>query len=110
MERAEKREEHESVKIFGIDQVLTTAVHASSVSKAEEDRWLTDLNLFHKHHRHDIILALLLPALLKVEKLDITMSPHLSLLRIGLDTDYLERMIDRKSSLQGENVRYSATI
>lgn len=51
-----------------VDRAFETAVHAWTLSRAEEIEWLRELNFNDKHYQ-DPILALLLPALRKVEKL-----------------------------------------
>ena len=66
-----------------VNQALKIAVSAWNLSEEEEDDWLRQLS-----RTHDSVLALLLPALLKVEKVVLD-------LNIGHDTPYLEWMIGR---------------
>ncbi|MCJ1269799.1 hypothetical protein MMC22_009692 [Lobaria immixta] len=69
------------------DRVFTTAVHGSSVSEEKKISWLEQFGHTHKSH-HDLILALLLPALLKVETLVLD-------LEMSCKTHYLEDTIRR---------------
>ncbi|MCJ1470253.1 hypothetical protein MMC07_008898 [Pseudocyphellaria aurata] len=77
----------ESVEIEGL-QDYTTAVNASSLSTEEHSDWLRSLS--HKYNYHVSTLALILPLLLRVEKLD-----------LGLQTEFgpshVEWMIGRAS-------------
>lgn len=83
----EESEGHASHKHGKVDQALRTAVSAWKLSEEEENEWLRRLGRTRKC-RHDSILALLLPALLKVEKVVLD-------LKTGHDTHYLERMMER---------------
>ncbi|MCJ1269916.1 hypothetical protein MMC22_009809 [Lobaria immixta] len=67
------------------DRVFIIDAHASGLSPEEKINCLDQFSPFHTSY-HDFILALLLPALLKVEKLVLD-------LRIRYDTYYLEEMI-----------------
>ncbi|MCJ1426541.1 hypothetical protein MMC29_004444, partial [Sticta canariensis] len=58
-------ESSEGFELVGVDQVFKTAVKALSLSKEEKNHWLRRLGFGCK----DVNLALLLLALLKVEKL-----------------------------------------
>lgn len=86
-EEFEESEGHASPKHGKVDQALKTAVSAWNLSEEEEDDWLRQLGRTRKC-RHDSSLALLLPALLKVEKVILD-------LKTGHDTHYLERMMGR---------------
>ena len=77
----------EIAKIAKIDQALKTAVKASSMSKREENNWLRLLSQTYTCH-HDVILALLLPALFKLETLVLDLDGD-------FQTKYLERMMRR---------------
>lgn len=87
LEESGESEGHASPKRGKVDQALKTAVSAWNLSEEEESDWLRQLSRTRKS-RHDSVLALLLPALLKVEKVVLD-------LRIGQDTHYLGRMINR---------------
>ena len=67
-EESEKSEEYESADTVEVDQTFKTAVSALSLSKKEEKDWLRQLSHAHKCHP-EVILALMLPALLGLEKL-----------------------------------------
>ncbi|MCJ1271297.1 hypothetical protein MMC22_011197, partial [Lobaria immixta] len=69
------------------DGVYTTAFHVSSLSEKGNINCLEQYSRTHKSY-YDIIFALLLLALLKVEILELD-------LKIGFDTYYLEEMIRR---------------
>lgn len=71
------------------DQAFRIAVNALSLSKKEKDNWLRDLSHDQEYH-HDAILALLLPALPKVEEVVLDWRVGL-----GFDTRHLERMMRR---------------
>lgn len=83
-------EEPVSVKTVTVDQALKTAVVASSLSKEEENNWLEQLSHTHRCHS-DSFLALLLPTLLMVERLEFDSNN-------GYCTCYLERMMQRAAS------------
>ena len=68
LEYAAESEEEVSAKIAKVDQGLKTAVEAWGLPEEEESLWLRHLSHTHIDHP-DLILALLLPALLKVETL-----------------------------------------
>lgn len=76
-----------SLRIAKIDQTFKTAIKTLSLSEEEENNWLRQLSNTYTCN-HDLILALLLPALFKLEKLVLN-------LKDGVDTHYLERMIRR---------------
>lgn len=80
LEYADESEEV-SAKIAKVDQALKTAVEAWGLPEEEESLWLRHLSHTHINHP-DLILALLLPALLKVETLvlDFKMVDYISLL------------------------------
>ncbi|MCJ1268912.1 hypothetical protein MMC22_008800 [Lobaria immixta] len=80
-------EEHVSPRTTKVAQAFATAVNASSLSKEEKSSCLGQFSHTHKSHP-DLILALLLPALLKVEKLVLD-------LPIDCDTHLLQQMIQR---------------
>ena len=69
------------------DQDFAAVTNALSLSDEEKIKCLGQVSHNHKSY-HDLILALLLPALLKVERLELN-------LKIGYDTYYLEKMIQR---------------
>lgn len=69
-----------------LSQVLMTAIKASSHSEEEEMKWLKDARCTR---RRDAILALVLPILVKLQRLDLQPMPR------GLDLDYVERMMRR---------------
>lgn len=72
-----------------VDQALKTAVSAWNLPEEEENDWLRRLGRNRKCEcRHDSCLALLLPALLKVEMVVLE-------LKTWYDTHYLERMMER---------------
>lgn len=83
----EEPKKHFSPKIAKVDRVFKTAIKASSLSKEEENNWLSQFGNTHRCH-FDLILPLLLPALFNVEKLVLDM-------KYGSDTQYLERMMRR---------------
>lgn len=64
LQASEESKEH----VNKVDQVFKTAVNASSSSKEEETDCLRKLSHTHTYH-HDLVLSLILPALVKVEKL-----------------------------------------
>lgn len=68
-----------------VDSVFRIAIKASSHSEAEEKQWLMHLSWLE---HCDAVLALLLPALVKLEKLDLILTD---------DLPYFERMIRRAS-------------
>lgn len=80
-------EEKPRVTTVEVDQAFKTAVNDSSYGQEEEITWVGKFKFSHICH-HDSTLALLLPTLLKVQKLDIR-------LRSGFSNYYLERMIGR---------------
>lgn len=86
-EEYEESEGRASPKHGKVDQALKAAVSAWSLPEEEENDWLRQLSRTRKC-RHDSSLALLLPALLKVEKVVLD-------LKTGHDTHYLERMMER---------------
>lgn len=88
-EEFEHFEEHLSPENINIDQAFKTAVHALYLSKGEEINWLRQLSDVHHCHA-DLILALLLPALAKVEKLVLYV-------KIGCHAQYYLGRIIRKS-------------
>ncbi|MCJ1260269.1 hypothetical protein MMC22_000129 [Lobaria immixta] len=72
------------------DQPFATAINASSCSIEEKIKCLGQIS--HRHFSHeDLILAFLLPTLLKVEKLVLD-------LKIDYDTYYLEEVMRRAAS------------
>lgn len=71
-EEPEESVEHLSSEVIDVDQAFKTAVNVLGLSKREEDDWLRELSRTCKCHP-DIILALLLPTLLKVEKVYLVM-------------------------------------
>jgi len=71
------------VETVDVDRTFTDAVRASSHSSEEENEWLRHISW--KDHA-DSILALILPALVKLEKLDIMLQD---------DSKYFARMIQR---------------
>lgn len=92
-EDSEHRNELEEVEVLPkavkVDQALRTAVHALSLYKEEEKTWLRRLSDTCRCYP-ELVLALLLPALLNLEELDL----HAKV-RAGFDTQYLERMMGR---------------
>lgn len=74
-------------EILEVDQVFKTAVNALRLSEEEESYWLRRLGQTQGCHP-DLILALLLPALLKVKGVFLAMN-------VGFDTRYLEKVIGR---------------
>ena len=80
-------ESHVSPELVKVDQVFATAANASSLSIEEKIKCLRQFSPTHKSY-YDLILALLLPALLKVEKLVLDLD-------IEWDTYYFEQMIRR---------------
>lgn len=86
-EALEDSEERISPKIFEVDQAFTTAINALSFSKEEENYLLRRLSQTHRCH-HSLIIPLLLPTLLKVEKVVLDVN-------IGFNTHYLGRIIRR---------------
>ena len=70
-----------------VDQALKTAVSTWNLPQEEENDWLRKL-CSTRECFHDPILALLLPALPKVEKVVLDLG-------FGHDTHYLERMMER---------------
>ena len=79
----EDRVRHESV----VDQAFVTAANASSLSKEEKINHLGQFRPTHQYY-YGFILALLLPALLKVEKVVLDWGTD-------FDTYYLEEMMAR---------------
>ena len=67
------------------DQAFATAANLSTLSNEEKIKCLGQFSHTHKSH-HDLCLALLLPALLKVENVVLD-------LKIGCETYYLEEMV-----------------
>lgn len=82
-----KSEEHVRPGFVEVDQAFKTAISIFSESKTEEHNWLRQLSHTHRGHR-DLILALLLAALPKVEELVLNLETQ-------FDTPCLERMIRR---------------
>lgn len=80
----EESEERISPKIFKVDQAFTTAINALSFSKEEETYLMRRLSQTHRCH-HSLIIPLLLPTLLKVEKVVLDVN----------NTHYLGRIIRR---------------
>ena len=76
-----------SPELVKVGRVFATPANASSLSKEEKINSLGQFSPTHRSH-YDLILALLLPALLKVEKLVL----HVD---IECDTYYFEQMIRR---------------
>ncbi|MCJ1265879.1 hypothetical protein MMC22_005761 [Lobaria immixta] len=76
-----------SPELFKVDQAFATAATASILSIEEKINCLGQFSPTHKSY-YDLILALLLPALLKVEKLVLDLD-------IEWDTYYFEQMIRR---------------
>ena len=89
IEEPEEPEGFSSPTLFKIDPdpAVKTAINAWSLSTEEANDWLSKLSHTYKCH-HDAILALLLPVLLKVEKVVLD-------LEVKSDKHYLERMIGR---------------
>ena len=73
-----------SHRIFGDGTAFKDAINASDVAKMEEYGWMRDLSHFHDCHQ-ELILAVLLPALPRMEKLVLD-------LQINSDTQRLEEM------------------
>ena len=69
------------------DQIIVSAMNASSLSSEEKVKCLGHFSHTHRCH-YDLVRALLLPALLKVEKLVLDV-------KIQCNTYYLEEMIRR---------------
>lgn len=86
LEEPNESEEH-SPKTFAVDQAFKTAIKALSLSEEEEKTWLRKISHTHKC-RTDLILALLLPTLLKVEELSLVSMN-------ALHTPYLGRVLQR---------------
>lgn len=86
LEKLNESEEH-SPKTFAVDQAFKTAIKALSLSEEEEKTWLRKISHTHKC-RTDLILALLLPTLLKVEELSLVSMN-------ALHTPYLGRVLQR---------------
>lgn len=61
-------EEHISLEIVEVDQAFKSAVNALHLTKEEENSWLRELS-DSRYCNPDLILALLLLVLLKVERL-----------------------------------------
>ena len=87
MEQSEESEERVSSHTVEVDQTFKTAVTALGLPKKEEENWLRQLSHSRKCHP-EVILALLLPALLGVEKLVLD-------LESSFTTPYLEQTIIR---------------
>lgn len=87
LEQHEDFEEHVSPKFIEVNQAFKTAVDALSLSKEEEKKWLRGRGHPHRYH-YDMVLALLFPALLKLEKLVLNM-------KVVFTGHYLERVIRR---------------
>lgn len=85
MEKLGESEDWASFETARVDQAFRAAVNGSNSAKEEVDNWLRQLSHTHESH-HDLILAFLLPALLKVEEV---------VLDLRYDTPYLERTIAR---------------
>lgn len=83
----EELKDSEEVEEYKVDQALKTAVSTWNLPEEEENNWLRQLSCTRKR-RHDSSLALLLPTLLKVEKVILD-------LKTGHVTHYLERMMER---------------
>ena len=83
VEDSNEYEEHGGFR----DQAFATVVNASSLSVREKIDCLGQFSYSHKSY-YDLILTLLLPALLKVQKLVLD-------LKIASDTFFLEMMIQR---------------
>lgn len=86
LEEPEASETHVNLKTVKVDRAFKTAVKASSLSK-EENNKLRKLSSTHKRH-HGLILALVLPTLLKLEKLVLD-------LQVICNTQHLEQMVRR---------------
>lgn len=86
IEDPDESREHGGSKKFKVDQPFKTAISALNLSEEEVDSWLSEFSYTHDCH-HDLILALLLPTLIKMEKLVLDGE-------IGFYT-YLEWMIRR---------------
>ena len=87
LEEPKPSETHVNLKTVKVDRAFKTAVKASSLSKEEGNNWLRILSNTHKRH-HGLVLALLLPALLKLQKLILD-------LQVICYTQHLEQMIRR---------------
>lgn len=86
-EKLEGLEEYVTPKMVNlVDRAWNTAA-TTGLSEEEVNNRLRQLSQTHRCH-HDLILALLLPSLLKVEKIVLD-------LKFGFHTHYLERMIQK---------------
>lgn len=86
-EEADIPAEHVSPKIVKVDQAFLTVLKAWQLSIEEKINWLQQVSPFHRSY-HDLNLAFLLPALLKVEKLVLD-------LENGVHLYYLEETMQR---------------
>lgn len=84
---SEELEEHIGSETVEVDQAFRIAVNALALSVEDDTDLLRRLSQISEFH-HDLILALLLPALLKVEKLVLDLEPCYK-------TNYLEQTIQR---------------
>ena len=87
-EEPEESEARISSKLVKVDQASTTAINASSSSKEEKICSRPEKFSDIPKSNHDLILALLLPALLKVEKVVLDLG-------VSSRTNYLEQTIQR---------------
>lgn len=87
IQESEESQELESSETVEVDQTFKTAVSALSLSKKEEKKWLRQLSRAYECNP-EAILALLLPALLGVEKLVLDLDSI-------FHTPYLEQTIIR---------------
>lgn len=71
LEEPEESEEEVNARLGKVDQAFKTAVSAWSLSKEDEDWCLRQLIPANDDWDPDVILALLLPVLLRLEKLDV---------------------------------------
>lgn len=76
---------------FMLDQAWKAAVNASSVSEEDKNNWLRGLRQTCSCCYHDLILALLLPMLLRVERVMLDMNVSLEIVPFF----YFERMMRR---------------
>ena len=86
---ARESEEHTSPELVKFGQAFT-------LSKEEKISCLEQFSHTHRRH-HDLILALLLPALLKVEQLVVDLDPDFDM-KADLDTHYFELMLQRAAA------------
>ncbi|MCJ1268917.1 hypothetical protein MMC22_008805 [Lobaria immixta] len=86
-DKVKEVEEDISPEIVKVDQAFATPFNSWSLSKEQKINCLAQFNDTHNSY-YDLVLALLLPALLNVEKLVLDLNS-------SFDTDYLEQMMRR---------------